>query len=56
MTGNLAIHADGLRKSYPGPGGVEAEAVRGLGLSVAKGSSSDCSDPTAPASPPPSAC
>ncbi|WP_238782904.1 ABC transporter ATP-binding protein [Streptomyces monomycini] len=36
MTGNLAIHADGLRKSYPGPGG-EAEAVRGLGLSVAKG-------------------
>ncbi|GCD40945.1 ABC transporter ATP-binding protein [Streptomyces paromomycinus] len=37
MTGNLAIHADGLRKSYPGPGGGESEAVRGLGLSVAKG-------------------
>ncbi|MFH8409389.1 ABC transporter ATP-binding protein [Streptomyces sp. NPDC018019] len=36
MSGNLAIHADGLRKSYPGPGGA-VEAVRGLGLSVPKG-------------------
>ncbi|MFH8349487.1 ABC transporter ATP-binding protein [Streptomyces sp. NPDC018045] len=37
MSGDLAIHADGLRKSYPGPGGGEVEAVGGLGLSVTKG-------------------
>ncbi|MFC7733868.1 hypothetical protein [Actinomadura keratinilytica] len=50
-----AVRAVDLRKTYRGRG-EPVEAVRGLNLTVPRGTSSGCWGPTGPASPPRSAC
>jgi ABC-type oligopeptide transport system ATPase subunit len=45
------IVAKDLQKVFPVKGGKDVAAVRGIDLTVARGSRSGSSDPTVPASP-----